>query len=110
MSRAGRKKPIRYYSPKRRTVYANGDDIPALLLFELFDWTCYLCKGPIDRHKRCPDWQAGTIEHLVPIHSNGTHTWDNTVPAHAKCNFDKGDRLTDLHVSHKGITRDLFLF
>jgi 5-methylcytosine-specific restriction endonuclease McrA len=96
MARAGRKKPIRYYSPKRRAIYSKGDEIPALLLFELFGWTCYLCKQPIDRRKRCPDWRAGTIEHLIPLAEGGTHTWDNVVPAHAKCNFDKGQLSYDI--------------
>jgi 5-methylcytosine-specific restriction endonuclease McrA len=86
-----RRKPIKYYSPKRRAVYAQGDTIDALTLFSLFDWNCYLCKEPIDPRRRCPDWRAATIEHVVPIGAGGTHTWDNVVPAHAKCNFDKAD-------------------
>lgn len=91
MSKTRRKKPIRYYSPKRRKVYASGDDINALILFELFNWTCYLCEGPIDRHRRCPDWLAATIEHIVPLAHGGTHTWDNVAPAHLKCNLNKGE-------------------
>jgi len=91
MSRAGKRKPVRYYSAKRRKVYSNGDQIPALLLFELFNWTCYLCGNPIDRFRRCPDWHAATIEHLVPLAKGGTHTWDNVVPAHYRCNMNKSD-------------------
>jgi 5-methylcytosine-specific restriction endonuclease McrA len=34
---------------------------------------------------------AATIEHVQPLTHGGTHTWDNVKPAHAKCNFDKGD-------------------
>lgn len=90
MSRA-RRKPIKYYSPKRRAIYAKGDCIDALLLFDLHAWTCYLCKNPIDPKRRVPDWKAATIEHLTPISQNGTHTWDNCVPAHYKCNQDKGN-------------------
>lgn len=90
MSRA-KKKPIKYYSPKRRAVYAKGDVIDALLLFDLFGWMCYLCTEPIERHRRCPDWRAATIEHLVPIAHGGTHTWDNVVPAHYICNMQKSD-------------------
>lgn len=86
-----KRKPIKYYSPKRRAVYAQGDSIDALTLFNLFDWHCYLCKTPIDPRRRCPDWRAATIEHIVPIGAGGTHTWDNVVPAHYKCNMDKAD-------------------
>jgi 5-methylcytosine-specific restriction endonuclease McrA len=88
-----KRKPIKYYSPKRRAVYAMGDVIDALTLFHLFDWHCYLCKKPIDPRKRCPDWRAATIEHVIPLSAGGTHTWDNVVPAHAKCNFTKADSL-----------------
>lgn len=87
------KKRIKYYSPKRRKVYAQGDRIDALILFNLHAWTCYLCKGQIDRHRRVPDWRAATIEHLIPISKNGTHTWDNVVPACYKCNLDKSDAI-----------------
>lgn len=86
-----RKKPIRYYSPRRRKVYSRGDTINALTLFNLFGWTCYLCREPIDKTRRCPDWKAATIEHLTPISMGGTHTWDNVVPAHYKCNMEKKD-------------------
>lgn len=92
MPRAKPRKPIRYYSPKRRAVYSKGDQIDALVLFNLHAWTCYLCRGQIDHRKRCPDYRAATIEHLIPLAAGGTHTWDNVVPAHAKCNFDKGSQ------------------
>lgn len=84
------KRRIKYYSPKRRKVYAQGDPIDALTLFELFNWHCYICKKPIDRYRRCPDWKAATIDHHVPLAQGGKHTWDNVVPAHLKCNTAKG--------------------
>lgn len=84
---------VRYYSPKRRKVYAQGDDIPALVLFNLHAWTCGICHGPINKFYRVPHWEAATIEHVIPISLGGTHTWNNVVPAHYKCNMDKGDSL-----------------
>jgi len=86
-----RRKPIRYYSAKRRSVYARGDSIDALTLFALFGWHCFLCREPIDPRRRCPDWRAATIEHIVPLAKGGTHTWDNVAPAHYKCNMAKGE-------------------
>lgn len=90
-----RRKPIKYYSPKRRKVYAQGDNINALDLFELHGWICWICKKPIDRRLRVPNWGAATIEHKIPICRGGTHTWGNVVPAHYKCNLDKGDSLDE---------------
>lgn len=96
MSKNRRHKPIRYYSPKRRAVYAEGDDIKPLILFELFNWKCFLCKKPIDKRRRCPDYWAATVEHLVPLSQGGKHEWSNVVPAHLYCNLMKGDSLLEL--------------
>lgn len=94
MSRS-RHKPVRYYSPKRRKIYALGDDISALVVFELHGWVCHICKKPINRYLRVPNWEAATIEHIIPICKGGTHTWDNVVPAHYRCNMLKADSLDD---------------
>lgn len=85
------RKPVKYYSPKRRAIYAQGDDIVALVVFEMHAWTCCICGDKIDRRLRKPNYMAATIEHIRPLSKGGTHTWDNVKPAHAKCNFNKGD-------------------
>lgn len=90
-----KKKHIRYYSPKRRKIYSQGDDITPIVLFELHAWTCWVCKEPINRYLRVPNYKAATIEHIVPISRGGTHTWENTAPAHYGCNMSKGDSLID---------------
>jgi 5-methylcytosine-specific restriction endonuclease McrA len=87
------KKGVKYYSAKRRALYAQGDEIDPLTLFNLHGWTCGICLKPIDRRLRLPNWWAATIEHRVPLAKGGTHTWDNVISAHAKCNFDKADSL-----------------
>ena len=87
------KKPVRYYSPKRRAIMAKGDKIDALELFERHGWICCVCRGRIDKHRRVPDWGAATIEHKVPLSAGGTHTWDNVAPAHYGCNLAKGDKI-----------------
>lgn len=91
MARRQRRKPIKYYSPKRRKIYAQGDEISALVLFELHAWTCCICHKPINKFLRVPDWNAATIDHFVPVSKGGTHTWDNVGPAHYRCNMDKAD-------------------
>lgn len=94
-TRRQRRKPVKYYSPKRRKVYAQGDDIAALVLFELHAWKCWVCKGDINRNLRVPNWEAATIEHIIPISRGGTHTWDNVAPAHYRCNMSKADSLDE---------------
>ena len=83
----------KYYSPKRRAKYAQGDVIDHLVLFNMYGWTCHICWEQINPRRRFPDREAATVEHVVPLCQGGTHTWDNVVPAHARCNFAKGNRL-----------------
>lgn len=90
-----RKKPVRYYSPKRRKVYAQGDDISALVVFTMHGWICYVCREPINKFLRVPNYMAATIEHIIPISKGGTHTWDNVAPSHYKCNMDRGNLYTE---------------
>jgi 5-methylcytosine-specific restriction endonuclease McrA len=89
------KRPIRrnYYSPKRRAVYAKGEKIDHLAVFEAHEWICCLCKKQIDKRLRHPNLMAATLEHVVPISQGGTHTYDNVAPAHAICNFQKSDQV-----------------
>jgi len=90
---AGKRRPLRknFYSKKRRAIYAQGDEIDHLVLFEKFNWTCGICDGNINRRYRFPHLWAATVDHIVPISKGGTHTWDNVRPAHAKCNFERGN-------------------
>lgn len=83
----------KYYSPKRRAIYAQGDKIDHLVLFNLHGWTCHICKTQIDPRKRFPDLLAATVDHIIPLCRGGTHTWTNVAPAHAQCNFNKNDSL-----------------
>lgn len=89
------RRPIRknYYSPKRRAIYAKGDKIDHLAVFEAHRWTCYVCKKPIDRRLRFPHFMAATIEHIVPLSMGGTHTWDNVAASHARCNWERGNSI-----------------
>jgi len=80
----------KYYSPKRRAIYAKGDEIDHLALFELHNWICHICKVKIDSRLRFPHVMAATVDHVIPLCKGGTHTWDNVLPAHAACNFQKG--------------------
>lgn len=89
------RRPIKknYYSPKRRAIYAKGEKIDHLEVFESFGWICNICHTKIDKRLRKPNLMAATLEHIIPLARGGTHTRDNVAPAHALCNFTKADRL-----------------
>ena len=88
-----------YYSPKRRAIMARGEVINHTEVFDAYGWICHLCGGEIDPHAGKNDWMRVTLDHIIPISKGGTHTRDNVAPAHAKCNFNKGNSLTDEQVS-----------
>lgn len=71
-----------------------GDDIDPVTLFDQCGWICHLCDEKIERHRRCPDPQAATIDHLIPLSLGGKHVWENVKAAHAFCNFVKGSSLS----------------
>lgn len=87
------------YSPKRRRLYAQGENINRLMVFERDGWICNLCKLPIDSTLRLPDPMAATLDHVIPITLGGEHTYRNIKAAHAQCNFSKGCD-PDLSVGH----------
>lgn len=78
-----------YYSKNRRKAMARGDKIDPYVIYVAYDWICSLCDTPIDPNLKLPDPMAATLEHKIPLAKNGLHTWDNTFPAHASCNFLK---------------------
>lgn len=83
----------KYYSSKRRAVYARGDHIEHIVLFEMYNWTCCICGEQINKFIRFPNMLAASVEHIIPISKGGTHTWDNVAPSHIRCNQAKGDQI-----------------
>jgi len=55
-------------------------------VFRRDNFTCQYC-GTHTSHL--------TIDHIVPRHLGGTHTWDNLVAACPKCNHKKGGRTIE---------------
>jgi len=35
---------------------------------------------------------GGTVDHLIPLTPDGTHTWGNVALAHRFCNISRGNR------------------
>lgn len=55
-------------------------------VFRRDNYTCQYCGRP-SRHL--------TVDHIVPRHRGGRHTWDNLVSACPACNRRKGGRTPD---------------
>lgn len=83
------------YSQKRRRIYAQSPRINHLAVFEFHNWICVICGSSIDKNIRFPDENAATLEHIVPLSRGGKHEWSNVAPAHAKCNYDKDDKMME---------------
>jgi 5-methylcytosine-specific restriction endonuclease McrA len=81
---------VKKYSPKRRRIYSNGENIDRMYVFERDNWVCHLCKSVIDSSLRFPHALAATLDHIVPLGAGGTHTLDNVAASHAQCNHLKG--------------------
>lgn len=85
---------VKYYSPKRRAVYSAGEKIEHVKVFERDNWTCGICRQPINKRLRHPNWRCGTIDHIVPIcvalqrgwPVHTIHTYENVQAAHKRCN------------------------
>jgi 5-methylcytosine-specific restriction endonuclease McrA len=85
---------VKYYSPKRRAIYAAGETIDPMVVFDRDDWTCRLCDKKINRRLRYPAWLCATIDHVVPICTAlemgwplaTIHTYENVQAAHRRCN------------------------
>ncbi len=92
---------VKYYSAKRRAVYAAGEDIDPLVVFERDKWTCGICGNPINRRLRYPAWRCATIDHVIPlcqaleagIPIHLIHTYENVQASHRRCNEIKAGTL-----------------
>lgn len=76
-------------------------------VFRRDHYTCQYC----GKHT-----QELTIDHVIPRHSGGTHTWDNVVAACPACNHRKGGgkleeaRMKLAHIPHEPPRSSFYLF
>jgi len=70
------------------------EDIDKFEIFKRDDWTCQLCKEPVDPDCEFPSLQYATVDHIIPLSVEGSpgHVWDNVQLAHFSCNSKKGNR------------------
>lgn len=59
-------------------------------IFERDDYICQICFEPIDPFLCWPDTMSVSLDHIIPLAKQGSHTRDNVQSAHLRCNQCKG--------------------
>lgn len=78
-----------YYGKSRRRKMKAGDRVDYLVIYQHYDWECYLCNEEIDRNLIFPDPGCATIDHKVELQDGGRHEWRNLFPTHLACHEAK---------------------
>lgn len=63
-------------------------------VFDRDNWTCHICREPVDRDADWPHPRAATVDHIIPLAETGSpgHILSNVACAHTFCNYSKHDR------------------
>ncbi|HNA98897.1 MAG TPA: HNH endonuclease signature motif containing protein [Marmoricola sp.] len=79
---------------RMRMVGVDGtiERIDPISIYERDNWICGLCHELIDRELKYPDMNSVSLDHIIPLAANGTHTSENVQAAHLNCNIAKGAR------------------
>lgn len=56
------------------------------------DWTCQLCRRPVDKGLSWPHAESVSLDHILPLSRGGAHVESNVQTAHLGCNTGKGAR------------------
>lgn len=97
--RTNHKEKVLAKNRKRRATKLGNYSEPYTLeqVLERYGTNCHICQKPIDlQAPRLPrdgkNWEIGLhLDHVIPISKGGADMLENVKPAHAKCNFLKGD-------------------
>lgn len=72
---------------RARIASVEGDrTITFELVYKRNNGICQICSHECTK-------EDGSIDHIVPISREGTHTWDNVQLAHLRCNIIKGTKI-----------------
>jgi hypothetical protein len=63
-------------------------------VYERDGWICQLCGTSVDRKLAWPDPASRSLDHILPLVADGSHSRANTQLAHWICNVRKGARTT----------------
>ena len=68
---------------------AEAEKYKYLEIFERDNWTCQICKQPIDKTFRSPHPMSANLDHKKPLAKGGSDTPSNVQATHRKCNLKK---------------------
>lgn len=77
---------------------ADREDVDRDVVAERDGWKCWLCEKRIDPSLRYPDQMSASLDHVVPLSLNGSHTYANCRIAHLTCNVRRSNRVTDIQL------------
>ncbi|MFE7399630.1 HNH endonuclease [Streptomyces sp. NPDC057557] len=78
---------------RARKAGVESETIRSAEVFSRDAWVCSLCGGPVDRSAVWPAPDSASVDHVVPISKGGSHTMENVMTAHLRCNLSKGNRV-----------------
>ena len=52
-------------------------------------WKCQICHKRVNKRLKYPNPMCASLDHIVPLSEEGTHTYENVQLAHLSCNFSK---------------------
>lgn len=85
---------------KDRIKASRSDNINLDDLIKRDKGVCYLCGGKVSKRGRLKDgvkWfedsRYPTVDHVIPLSRDGSHTWDNVKLSHLECNRSKGGSI-----------------
>lgn len=70
-----------------------GERFAPIDVYERDDWTCGLCRLPVDPGLAWPHPMSVSVDHILPLSQGGSHTLANVQCAHLSCNSRKCDRV-----------------
>jgi len=74
-----------------RSAQTTADRITIRQLGERDGWRCHLCGRTVTK-RQGNERESPSVDHLIPVSQQGTHTWDNVALAHRICNSRRSDK------------------
>lgn len=88
------KSKTRDWAPKNNQRRSVGKvDWSKEMIVDTYGLSCHLCDSDIDHTLPWPNPFSFTVDHVIPISKGGTNDFSNVRPAHARCNFSKGNKV-----------------